>query len=104
MQITHKRLGDKIVIFIEGELGNHEAKQILSYQENIVSLYIDSPIVLNLSGLTFMDSSGLAVVVNLSRALERTGRKLAVEGTPQNAMKIFKAAGLNKKIEFIDGV
>ena len=51
-----------------------------------------------------MDSSGLAVVVNLSRALERTGRKLAVEGTPQNAMKIFKAAGLNKKIEFIDGV
>ena len=26
------------------------------------------------------------------------------KGTPQNAMKIFKAAGLNKKIEFIDGV
>ena len=104
MQITHKRMGDKIVIFIEGELGNHEAKKILNYQENIVSLYIDSPIVLNLSGLTFMDSSGLAVVVNLSRALERTGRSLTVEGTPQNAMKIFKAAGLNKKIKFIDGV
>lgn len=103
MQITHQRIGEKIVIFIEGELGNHEAKQILNYQENIVSLYMDSDIVLDLSGLTFMDSSGLAVVVNLSRSLKRTGRKLVVKGTPKNAMKIFNAAGLNKIIEFTDG-
>ena len=82
MQITHKRMGDKIVIFIDGELGNHEAKQILNYQENIVSLYIDSPIVLNLSGLTFMDSSGLAVVVNLSRALASFSWLIRLESIP----------------------
>lgn len=103
MKITHQRIGEKIVIFIEGELGNHEAKQILNYQENIVSLYMDSEIVLDLSGLTFMDSSGLAVVVNLSRSLKRTGRNLVVRGTPKNAMKIFNTAGLNKIIKFIDG-
>lgn len=104
MQIKHQREGEQIVIFIEGELGNYEARKVLSYQENIALLYFDSPVILDLSGLTFMDSSGLAVVVNLSKILERTNRSLIVRATPKSAMKIFRAAGLDKKIKFVDGV
>ena len=50
-----------------------------------------------------MDSSGLAVVMNLHRALTRTGRRLTILGTPPQAMRVFRAAGLPRLMTFIDG-
>lgn len=102
MQITHERAGDGIVVCIRGELGHYEAKRVLDYLENIVVLYPVEPVTLDLSGLTFMDSSGLAVAVNLHRALTRTGRSLVIRGTPPQAMRVFRAAGLPSRMTFLD--
>ncbi len=101
MQISHERIGDRIVVHIRDELGHHEARRALDYLENVVVLYPVEPVTLDLSGLTFMDSSGLAVAVNLHRALTRTGRSLIVAGTPPQAMRVFQAAGLPKYIQFV---
>ncbi|WP_122788913.1 STAS domain-containing protein [Intestinibacillus sp. Marseille-P6563] len=102
MQITHERVGDSIVVHIQDEMGHHEARRILDYLENIVVLYPVEPVVLDLSGLTFMDSSGLAVAMNLHRALARTGRSLVIRGTPPQAMRVFRAAGLPHRMTFVD--
>lgn len=102
MQITHERVGDSIVVHIRDELGHHEARRILDYLENVVVLYPVEPVTLDLSGLTFMDSSGLAVAMNLHRALVRTGRRLTIQGTPPQAMRIFRAAGLPRRMTFVD--
>ncbi len=66
-----------------------------------MTLYPTDPVALDLSGLTFMDSSGLAVAMNLHRALARTGRSLTVIGTPPQAMRVFRAAGLPRLMTFI---
>ena len=103
MQITHERVGDGILVHIRDELGHHEARKAIHYLENIAVLYQVDPVALDLSGLTFMDSSGLAVVMNLHRALTRTGRRLTILGTPPQAMRVFLAAGLPRLMTFIDG-
>ncbi len=101
MTITHERVGEGILVHIADELGHHEARRVIDYLENIVALYPDDPIALDLSGLTFMDSSGLAVAMNLHRALARTGRSLTIIGTPPQAMRVFRAAGLPRLMTFI---
>jgi|MucameStandDraft_1065616.scaffolds.fasta_scaffold31812_3 stage II sporulation protein AA (anti-sigma F factor antagonist) len=103
MQITHERIGEGIIVHIRDELGHHEARKAIDYLENIVILYPVESVMLDLSGLTFMDSSGLAVAMNLHRALLRTGRKLVIIGTPPQAMRVFSAAGLPRLMTFIDG-
>ncbi|MBP3311746.1 MAG: STAS domain-containing protein [Butyricicoccus sp.] len=103
MQITHERVGNGILVHIQDELGHHEARKVIDYLENIVVLYPVDPVALDLSGLTFMDSSGLAVAMNLHRALARTGRSLTIIGTPPQAMRVFRAAGLPRLMTFIDG-
>lgn len=103
MQLTHEREGENLVIFIRDELDHHGARRMIDEMDSLTVLYPTEPVILDLSGLTFMDSSGLAVAINLYRALARTGRRLIVRGTPPQPMRVFRAAGLQKMMTFIDG-
>ena len=60
-------------------------------------------LVLDLAELTFMDSSGLAVVLHLYRTCARSGREFAVRGTPPQPMRVFEAAGLPQVMVFERG-
>ncbi|WP_087065712.1 STAS domain-containing protein [Intestinibacillus massiliensis] len=100
MKITHQRTGDTLVIAVADELGHHEAREIIDYMGTVLALYPAGPVVLDLSALKFMDSSGLAVVLNLHRALLRAGRSLCVRGTPPQAMRVFQAANLPHIVTF----
>ena len=102
MQITHERTNDAIVASIQDELDHHVARKVIDYLENIVVLYPGEPVMLDLSGLTFMDSSGIAVAINLHRALARAGQQLSIRHTPPQAMRVFRAAGLPRLMTFID--
>ena len=64
-------------------------------------LYANDPIILDLSGLTFMDSSGIAVVLGAQRNLLGAGQTFCVIRTPPSAMRIFKAAGIQKRVQFL---
>ena len=55
---------------------------------------------LDMSGVTFMDSSGIAVVLGLYRKMSEVGGKVVVMDAPPNAMKVFNAAGLDRIVTF----
>lgn len=100
MKITHTRQDDTLTILLADELGHHEAREILDYVGTVLALYPTGAVVLNLAELKFMDSSGLAVVMNLHRSLARAGRSFTVRGTPPQAMRVFQAANLPSVINF----
>lgn len=64
-------------------------------------LYANDPIILDLSGLTFMDSSGIAVVLGAQRNILGAGQTFCVIHTPASAMRIFKAAGIQRRVNFL---
>lgn len=101
MKCSHKREKQGIVIRFCGELGHHEAAQCVEYLEKTMILYANDPIILDLSGLTFMDSSGIAVVLGAQRNLLGAGQTFCVIRTPPSAMRIFKAAGIQKRVQFL---
>ena len=101
MKISHELTANALVIYLAGELDHHAAHDAIAYVSRQVSLNRGKQVELNLSGLTFMDSSGLAVAVNAKRATDRAGSAFAVRGAPAHAMKIFRAARLEKMMSFI---
>ena len=101
MKCSHKRENCGIVIRFNGELGHHEAAQCVEYLEKTMTLYATEPIFLDLSGLTFMDSSGIAVVLGAQRNVLGAGQTFTVVGTPTTAMRIFQASGIVRRIQFI---
>ena len=55
---------------------------------------------LDLEGVTFMDSSGIAVLLRAYRRLGELGGAVKVVHVPAQAGKVLRAAGLDKLMEF----
>ena len=99
LQITQRRQEGTLIAVYTGELDHHAARAAIEQTEDLLVLFPCE----NLSELTFMDSSGLAVVLHLYRTCARSGREFAVRGTPPQPMRVFEAAGLPQVMVFERG-
>jgi anti-anti-sigma factor len=59
-------------------------------------------IVLDLSGLTFMDSTGLRTILDADRRLRRIGRRLCLVRGPRSVDRVFTLTGADRRLEFLD--
>jgi anti-anti-sigma factor len=59
-------------------------------------------IVLDLSGLTFMDSTGLRSVLVADRRLRRSGRRLCLVRGPRAVDRVFTLTGADRGLDFLD--
>ena len=89
------------VLTLAGELdlsGVRKVEQVLS------SLEQERPalIVLDLQGLTFMDSSGLKLILEADLRARGEGRRLALIRGPNGVHRVFTVALLDKRLEFLD--
>ena len=56
---------------------------------------------LDFSGITFMDSSGIAVVLRAKKRMAALGGSVTLSGIPPQAGKVFEAAGIKRLITMI---
>lgn len=98
MKLSHTRIPQGILIRFSGELDHHEAGRCIEYLEKVMTLYSTDRIYLDFSTLTFMDSSGIAVVLNAQRNTLGAGQSLCVVGAPAFVIRIFRTAGLLSRI------
>jgi len=61
-----------------------------------------SSIVIDLEGVTFLDSSGLRSFVKLQEDTRPEGAALTLRGTPKNVRRVFDLTGLTEKFTFSD--
>ena len=101
MKIEQKDHG--LTVRLEGELGHHEALSALGSLENLIDTYTPAELTLDFSGVSFMDSSGIALVVQSARQLQSLGGKVTVCGVAKQAMRVFSAAGIQKLVRFTGG-
>ena len=59
-------------------------------------------VVLDLRGLTFMDSSGLRLVLEADMRARRETRRFAIVPGPESVHRVFLIALLDKRLEFVD--
>ena len=55
--------------------------------------------ILDFREVTFMDSSGIAVVINALRGMTRIDGKLILTDLKDQPMKVFRASGIDKLVE-----
>ena len=103
LHTTQAERDGTLMISLSGELDHHAARAAIEQAEDLLVLYPCEKLILNLSGLTFMDSSGLAVVLHLHRTCARSGYEFIVRGAPPQPMRVFEAAGLPQVMIFERG-
>ena len=89
-----------LTVCISGELDHHAARQVMQQLEERIDAALPALLRLDLRGLTFTDSSGIAVLLRAHRSMGRLGGAMVVTNTPPQAEKVFRAAGLQRLITF----
>ena len=82
------------VVSVSGELDIATADQAYAY----ISEVIDSwpvPLLVDLSGLTFCDASGLGVLARIANHARRVGRQLRLTSVRPSLLKIMRITGLD---------
>lgn len=84
---------------VDGELDHHRAKEILMELDRQIDMELPRRLTLDLGGVSFMDSSGIAVLLRAYRRMQDLDGALRVVHVPQQAARVLRAAGLDKLIE-----
>ena len=83
---------------VSGELDHHRAKEIMEELSRQIDVALPRKMILDLSELTFTDSSGIAVVLRTFQKMRQIQGSLVVQRIPEQALRVFLAAGLDKMI------
>ncbi len=100
MPVTCKEDKRQLTALVAGELDHHEARAVMAELDRRIDLAQPRQLTLDLSGLTFSDSSGIAVLLRAHRRMGQVQGSMRVVNTPAQAAKVFKAAGLERIIRF----
>ncbi len=86
----------RITAFLEGEIDHHSAPEIRNEIDDAIQMYKPKVLKLDYSDVTFMDSSGVGLVMGRYRALTPFGGKIIVSNLSYSVYKIMKLAGIEK--------
>lgn len=86
---------------LSGELDHHGAKQVMEELDRRIERDMPRKLMIDMGGVTFMDSSGIAVLLRAHRRMAQLEGGMTVSNVPQQAQRVFQAAGLNRLIRFM---
>ena len=96
MSVEIKVKGETVTACLQGEIDHHSAGEMRREIDRAVDLNMPASLTLDFSGVTFMDSSGIGLVMGRYRNLAKTGAQLRVMGTSPQIYKMMKLAGIER--------
>ena len=94
-----ERFADTLRIRLSGEMDHHNAVTVRTELDALISEERPQRVVIDLSGIGFMDSSGLGFVMGRYALMQRLGGDFVIEEPNERIMKIFELAGLSRIIK-----
>ncbi len=104
MQLTSFLQDGRLTVALTGEVDHHRAKGYIGAISGKIEAYNPNVCILDFQDVTFMDSSGIAVVINALRAMSRIDGKLQLTGLGKQPMKVFQTSGIDKLVEIKEAV
>lgn len=90
-------IGEKeLTAHIIGDIDHHSASQIRDEIDLEAEKLHPDMIILDFSDVTFMDSSGIGLVMGRYKAAKAYGGKITVSGASAQIKKVMKLAGLER--------
>lgn len=90
-----------LTIYLDGELDHHAAKKAVSFIEEKIDTHLPRETALDMRGLSFMDSSGIAVVLKTYRRMKEIGGQVRVENVNKQPRRVLDASGVERIIKVI---
>ena len=94
MDVSVKPIGDVLKFSLKGELDHHMAEVVKDKIEHQIDKTGRIKILFDFKQVTFMDSSGVGMIIGRHKKLQNIGGKIGVVNLNDRVKRIFEMSGL----------
>lgn len=94
----------RLTVALTGEIDHHCAKAYIQAIVAKIEAYMPQTCVLDFREVSFVDSSGIAVVINALRSMTQIEGTLMLTGIAPQPMRVFRASGIDKLVQIKEAV
>ena len=98
MEIHAKSADRNLLLKLSGEIDHHSARNAMWELEMAVDAALPKNLVLDMTGVTFMDSSGIALILKAQQRMRLLDGSLLVCHVPEQAKRVLDAAGIGRLV------
>ena len=98
MELNAKCADRNLLLELSGEVDHHGAKDAIRQLELAVDAALPRQLVLDMAGVTFMDSSGIALILRAQQRMQLLDGSLLVCNVPPQARRVLDAAGIGRLV------
>lgn len=102
LQIEMEHARKALIVRLKGELDHHTAEFVKARMEEAIENGNSANIVLSMKDLTFMDSSGLGVILGRYKQISAKGGKMVVCDVHPSVYRLFELSGMFKILSIQD--
>lgn len=98
MELNARSADRNLLLELSGEVDHHGAKDAIRQLELAVDAALPRQLVLDMAGVTFMDSSGIALILRAQQRMQLLDGSLLVCNVPPQARRVLDAAGIGRLV------
>ena len=91
-----------VCLSLEGELDHHAAAAAMKEIDGILDRLVPVDCALDLSGLSFMDSSGIAVILRINKRMQALGGRTAIMNPSAQPLRVLDASGIDRLVRVVN--
>jgi anti-anti-sigma factor len=93
--------GDRAIVAVRGDLDLQVAERVVAEIEKVEER-APAVLVIDLSRLSFLDSSGMGVIAAAQARAVEAGRRIVLVKPPYSVRRAFELSGFDEVIEVVD--
>ncbi len=95
--------GDALTVLLTGEIDHHTAAALREEIDAAIEQHHPKQLTLDFGGVSFMDSSGIGLVMGRYKLISAWGGRVAIANTPKPLRRVMHLAGLDRLAEIENG-
>ena len=99
MILKFDKIDDKLIVFLNGELDHHSAEEVRVKIDDRIDRDNIKKVVMDFNNVTFMDSSGIGVVIGRFKKVQNRDGVVCVVNVNSRVDRVFTLSGLYKIIK-----
>ena len=96
MQVKLDKKETTLIAYLSGDIDHHSAKPIREEIDKEITEFSPSLLILDFGDVSFMDSSGIGLVMGRFKLMQTINGEIQITNTPLYISKVMRISGIEK--------
>lgn len=101
MKLNIKSENGTAVAQLSGEIDHHSAKKLRAELDRFVITMQPEVLAIDLSSITFMDSSGIGLIIGRYKLMKECGGKLEIRSPQPYIRRVLRLSGIERIVKIV---